>query len=74
MTAERQLETARMIIATELGKDPLMRKEIRNAFEKNAVVSVLPTERGNEKIDDFHPYHVRAAFGVSGSPADDATP
>ncbi|KAG8895581.1 Transcription elongation factor spt6, partial [Tulasnella sp. 403] len=56
-TPEKQLELARMIIATELGKDPLMRKEVRTVFEKNAVVSVLPTDKGNEKIDDFHPYH-----------------
>ena len=57
-TAEQQLEMARTIIATELGKDPLMRKEIRSVFVKDAVISVLPTERGSEKIDDYHIYHV----------------
>ncbi|KAG8984083.1 Transcription elongation factor spt6 [Tulasnella sp. JGI-2019a] len=56
-TAEGQLETARMIIATELGKDPLLRMEIRKVFQANAVVSVVPTERGLEKIDEFHPYN-----------------
>ena len=57
-TAEGQLETARMILATELGKDPLLRLEIRKVFQSNAVISVTPTERGMEKIDEFHPYNV----------------
>ncbi|KAG8886008.1 Transcription elongation factor spt6 [Tulasnella sp. 331] len=56
-TAEGQLETARMILATELGKDPLLRIEIRKVFQANAVASVVPTEKGLEKIDEFHPYN-----------------
>ncbi|KAI0636950.1 transcription elongation factor Spt6 [Trametes polyzona] len=54
--AEELLARARMIIATELGKDPLLRQEIRNAFKNNALVSVSPTERGIAKIDENHPY------------------
>ncbi|KAK1236011.1 Transcription elongation factor spt6 [Marasmius sp. AFHP31] len=54
--AEELLRRARMIIATELGKDPLLRKEIRKVFEKHALVSVEPTERGVTKINDAHPY------------------
>lgn len=56
--AAQQLALARTIIATELGKDPLMRKEIRSVFTRDGVVTVLPTERGLEKIDDYHPYYV----------------
>ena len=58
-SAEELLARARMIIATELGKDPLLRQEIRNIFKANAQVSVLPTERGISKIDEHHPYFVR---------------
>ncbi|KAI9064455.1 transcription elongation factor Spt6 [Trametes sanguinea] len=54
--AEELLARARMIIATELGKDPLLRQEMRNTFKANALVSVLPTERGISKIDELHPY------------------
>ncbi|PCH37999.1 transcription elongation factor Spt6 [Wolfiporia cocos MD-104 SS10] len=50
------LARARMILATELGKDPLLRQEIRNVFKSNARVSVLPTDRGSTKIDEHHPY------------------
>lgn len=56
--AEELLTRARMIIATELGKDPLLRHEIRNTFKANALVSVTPTERGISKIDQHHPYFV----------------
>ncbi|RPD66156.1 transcription elongation factor SPT6 [Lentinus tigrinus ALCF2SS1-7] len=55
--ADELLARARMIIATELGKDPLLRQEIRNAFKRSALVSVLPTERGVSKIDEHHPYY-----------------
>ncbi|TBU50800.1 transcription elongation factor SPT6 [Dichomitus squalens] len=54
--AEELLARARMIIATELGKDPLLRQEIRTTFKGNALISVLPTERGVAKIDEHHPY------------------
>ncbi|KAJ3557008.1 hypothetical protein NM688_g1705 [Phlebia brevispora] len=56
-TAEEMLRRARMIIATELGKDPMLRQEMRNRFRTDALVSVLPTERGTAKIDEFHPYY-----------------
>ncbi|KAI0306468.1 transcription elongation factor Spt6 [Multifurca ochricompacta] len=50
------LRRARMIIATELGKDPLLRQVIRQKFKGFARVSVQPTERGLNKIDEHHPY------------------
>lgn len=55
---EELLARARMILATELGKDPLLRQEMRNVFKNDALVSVLPTERGMSKIDEQHPYFV----------------
>jgi transcription elongation factor SPT6 len=53
-----------MIVATELGRDPLLRKEIRSWFKTAGLVSVLPTERGISKIDDHHRYYV-GHFGQS---------
>lgn len=58
-SAEELLARARLIVATELGKDPLLRQEMRNIFKSEALVSVLPTERGINKIDEHHPYFVR---------------
>ncbi|KAI0054143.1 transcription elongation factor Spt6 [Auriscalpium vulgare] len=50
------LQRARKIIATELGKDPLLRQEIRNRFRDHALITVTPTERGVAKIDEHHTY------------------
>ncbi|KAG7092574.1 hypothetical protein E1B28_008922 [Marasmius oreades] len=61
---EELLRRARMIIATELGKDPLLRKEIRKIYEKEALVSVEPTERGVTKINESHPYFASIPYHV----------
>ncbi|KAJ3758446.1 transcription elongation factor SPT6 [Lentinula raphanica] len=53
---EELLRRARMIIATELGKDPLLRDHMRQLFKKNALISVSPTDRGRTKIDEQHVY------------------
>ena len=53
------LRRARMIFSTELGKDPILRQEIRNVFKAEAQVSVTPTERGITKITDHDPAFVR---------------
>jgi transcription elongation factor SPT6 len=58
---ERQLETARMIIATELGKDPQLRNKIREIFKVESAVTILPTAKGEERIDPYHPFHVCTA-------------
>jgi transcriptional accessory protein Tex/SPT6 len=55
---ELLLQQARMILATELGKDPLLRKDIRERFKLDGLVTVVPTEKGLTKIDDHHPYNV----------------
>ncbi|EMD38273.1 hypothetical protein CERSUDRAFT_113442 [Gelatoporia subvermispora B] len=56
LPADQLLARARMIIATELGKDPLLRQEMRNVFKTDALVSASPTDRGKSKIDEHHPY------------------
>jgi transcription elongation factor SPT6 len=62
LPASELLRRARMIIATELGKDPLLRQMVRQKFKSFARVSVQPTERGLNKIDEHHPYFVRLYF------------
>lgn len=64
-TASEALHTARMIIATELGKDPQLRQLTRDRFKQGAVVTVRPTEKGVNKIDDQHPYAVSYVGGLS---------
>ncbi len=57
-SAEDVLKTARFIVATELGKDPQLRKLVRETFKSKATVTVRPTEKGAVKIDDQHPFAV----------------
>jgi transcription elongation factor SPT6 len=57
-SSEELLRRARMILSTELGKDPLLRHAVRDLFKKEAVISVLPTDRGISKIDEHHEYFV----------------
>ncbi|EJD02347.1 transcription elongation factor SPT6 [Fomitiporia mediterranea MF3/22] len=58
LPAEDLLRQARMIIATELGIDPLLRRHVRDTFKNHAQISILPTDRGKTKIDDHHVYYV----------------
>ncbi|KAF8212158.1 transcription elongation factor SPT6 [Mycena galopus ATCC 62051] len=56
LPAEELLRRARMIMATELGKDPLLRDHMRKLFRDEARVSVEPTEHGVSKISEFDNY------------------
>lgn len=58
VSAESLLERARLLIAMELGKDPLLKSVIRDLYKKHAVISCLPTEKGLVTIDDYHPFFV----------------
>ncbi|THU88395.1 transcription elongation factor SPT6 [Dendrothele bispora CBS 962.96] len=53
---EEMLRRARMIFATELGKDPQLRDVMRKQFLRDAVISVEPTEKGVVKIDEHNIY------------------
>lgn len=56
--AEILLQQARMLLATELGKDPILRKDTRELFKTDGLITVMPTEKGLTKIDEHHPYNV----------------
>lgn len=64
LPAEDLLRKARMIIATELGIDPLLRRHVRDLFKNFAQVSILPTDRGKKKIDDHNIFYVRSLFFI----------
>ena len=55
-TPDGLLRRARMVLATELGKDPLLKQAMRDLFKAEAQISVHSTERGINKIDEHHPY------------------
>jgi transcription elongation factor SPT6 len=55
-TPEDLLKRARLVLSTELGKDPLLRSHVRALFREEARITVEPTERGIYKIDGSHPY------------------
>ncbi|CAG8631143.1 14559_t:CDS:2 [Acaulospora colombiana] len=57
VTSETMLERARLLIATELGKDPLLRQVVRTMFTNSAEMSCSPTDKGLIKVDETHPYY-----------------
>jgi transcriptional accessory protein Tex/SPT6 len=64
INAEKILKRAKLLVATEISKDPLMRKEIRDIFKNSAEVSCYPTDKGLVKIDEHHPYYVSGCVGT----------
>ncbi|TIA79740.1 hypothetical protein E3P98_03101 [Wallemia ichthyophaga] len=51
------LSMAKLILVTDLGRDPLIKKHVRDRLTSEGVVSVHPTEKGLNKVDDQHPYN-----------------
>ena len=62
ISPEHLLQQARMLLATELGKDPLLRKDVRDRFKQDGLITVVPSEKGLTKIDDHHPYNVLSIY------------
>lgn len=56
-TPEQALHLARTLLAHELGKEPLLRRDMRQLFRTSALLDVEPTERGMTRIDESHPYY-----------------
>lgn len=52
------LSAAKSVLALEIANDPLVRKAMRRDWEMRAAVTVKPTDRGYDIIDDLHPLHV----------------
>ena len=54
---EAALESARTLLAHEIGKDPTLKRKARMLFKSASNISVEPTDRGHYKIDEEHPYY-----------------
>lgn len=55
-SADAALTLARVLLSAEIGKEPILRREVRKLFRDYATVTVRPTERGQAKIDEEHPF------------------
>ncbi|KAI3479482.1 hypothetical protein L1887_58500 [Cichorium endivia] len=53
---EIALAKAKMMLSQEIGKDPILKREIRQLFKDAAEINIEPTERGMTVIDDQHLY------------------
>ena len=65
VSGQEMLDRARLLIAMELGRDPLLRSEVRGLFKESAQLSCLPTEKGLIKVDEHHPFYVCISTGAS---------
>ena len=48
------LRGCRYVAAMELANEPRIRRQLRDLYRKNALVSTIPTKKGIEEIDAFH--------------------
>lgn len=51
------LKAAQMLLANEIGRHPIMKREVRKLFMSTSKINVNPTERGIVKIDNQHPFY-----------------
>ncbi|WFC97997.1 Transcription elongation factor spt6 [Malassezia yamatoensis] len=56
-SADQALQLARTLLAHEIGKEPLLRRDVRSLFRTSALMDVEPTDRGMTRIDESHPYY-----------------
>jgi transcription elongation factor SPT6 len=56
--SEKVLSATRHIIAQDIAVQPELLAFIRRVYNKDAVVNVVPTEKGKLEIEQHHPYYV----------------
>lgn len=49
------LKAAKYMVATQLSREPLVRKVFRDAVFNRAKLNVIPTKKGIKEIDENHP-------------------
>lgn len=49
------LKAAKFMVATQLAREPLVRKCVRESFFEKAKIDVKPTKKGVKEIDENHP-------------------
>ena len=53
--SEEVLEAAIQMMAVQIGREPLFRRCVREAFDERARIDVNLTEKGSDEIDENHP-------------------
>ena len=51
------LQMAKLILSTDIGRDPIIKKFVRDKLTTQGIISVSPTDKGLTKIDDQHSYN-----------------
>ena len=51
---EDVITAAKFMVATQISRDPTIRKEVREAFYERATITVKPTKKGMKEIDENH--------------------
>lgn len=54
-TPEDVLKAAKFMVSTQLAREPLVRKCVREAFFESSKIDVEPTKKGQKEIDENHP-------------------
>ncbi|KAH9808979.1 SH2 domain-containing protein [Melampsora americana] len=61
--SRKALEAAKLIVSTDIGRDPMLKKHVRQLFRQHGVVTVTPTDAGMSKITELHPYYAFKYLG-----------
>ncbi|CAL8073118.1 unnamed protein product [Orchesella dallaii] len=54
-TPEEVLKAAKLMLATQISREPDVRRCVREAFFERATISCCPTKKGQKEIDEAHP-------------------
>lgn len=49
------LKAVKFMVSTQISREPLVRKVLREAFFERAKLNVIPTKKGIKEIDENHP-------------------
>lgn len=70
-TPEDVLKAAKFMVATQLSREPLVRRCMRDTFFEKANIDVKPTKKGSKEVDENHPCYVMKY--LKGKPVRDLT-
>lgn len=52
---EDVLKAAKFMVSTQLSREPLVRRCMRDTFFEKAKIDVRPTKKGAKEVDENHP-------------------
>ncbi|KAG4101878.1 transcription elongation factor Spt6 [Neocallimastix lanati (nom. inval.)] len=56
-TPQQIVKAAKSMLVQEIANEPSLKEYIRRLYEKDAVINILPTDRGKKEIDENHIYY-----------------